>query len=290
MNTTWSEHVQGINTLYMSRKLRFDDMFFDQYDKNFGLDREKELWILEIGCGPGALAEALKRWYPNAKITAVDRDSAFVEYASAHISGVKFIEGDATKLPFGDNTFDVTISNTVQEHVEPEAFWGEQLRVLKPGGICLCLSARRGIYSSAPCLEETQEEKTFWEKARPWQEVNETYQVCQYPMTEAEIPMSMEQNGFRAVTTGYAVIDLTPDAPKYPAEMAEAMIDTQRQTSLEAVASAELPGAEKIIEIINSKYDERLRLYRNGIRQWDTSVSVTMIIRGIKTAGSMNEG
>ena len=290
MNTTWSEHVQGINTLYMSRKLRFDDMFFDQYDKNFGLDREKELWILEIGCGPGALAEALKRWYPKAKITAVDRDSAFVEYASAHISGVKFIEGDATKLPFGDNTFDVTISNTVQEHVEPGAFWGEQLRVLKPGGICLCLSARRGIYSSAPCLEETQEEKTFWEKARPWQEVNETYQVCQYPMNEAEIPMSMEQNGFTAVTTGYAVIDLTPDAPKYPAEMAEAMIDTQRQTSLEAVASAELPGAEKIIEIINSKYDERLRLYRNGIRQWDTSVSVTMIIRGIKTAGSMNEG
>ena len=184
----------------------------------------------------------------------------------------------------------MTISNTVQEHVEPEAFWGEQLRVLKPGGICLCLSARRGIYSSAPCLEETQEEKTFWEKARPWQEVNETYQVCQYPMNEAEIPMSMEQNGFTAVTTGYAVIDLTPDAPKYPAEMAEAMIDTQRQTSLEAVASAELPGAEKIIEIINSKYDERLRLYRNGIRQWDTSVSVTMIIRGIKTAGSMNEG
>ena len=290
MNTTWSEHVQGINTLYMSRKLRFDDMFFDQYDKNFGLDREKELWILEIGCGPGALAEALKRWYPKAKITAVDRDSAFVEYASAHISGVKFIEGDATKLPFEDNTFDVTISNTVQEHVEPEAFWGEQLRVLKPGGICLCLSARRGIYSSAPCLEETQEEKTFWEKARPWQEVNETYQVCQYPMNEAEIPMSMEQNGFTAVTTGYAVIDLTPDAPKYPAEMAEAMIDTQRQTSLEAVASAELPGAEKIIDIINSKYDERLRLYRNGIRQWDTSVSVTMIIRGIKTAGSMNEG
>ena len=74
MNTTWSEHVQGINTLYMSRKLRFDDMFFDQYDKNFGLDREKELRILEIGCGPGALAEALKRWYPKAKITAVDRD------------------------------------------------------------------------------------------------------------------------------------------------------------------------------------------------------------------------
>ncbi len=31
MNTIWSEHVQGIMTLYLSRKLRFDNMFFDQY-------------------------------------------------------------------------------------------------------------------------------------------------------------------------------------------------------------------------------------------------------------------
>ncbi len=282
MNTTWSEHVQGINTLYMSRKLRFDDMFFSQYDKLFGLDRENELRILEIGCGPGALAEALKRWYPNAKITAVDRDSAFIKYASDHIRGVEFMEGDATDLPFADNSFDVTISNTVQEHIEPSAFWGEQLRVLKPGSICLCLSARRGIFSSAPCVEETQEEKAFREKAKSWQELNKIYQVCQYPMSEAEIPVSMEQNGFTDVTTGYAVIDLTPDAPKYSAEMAEAMIEAQRQTSLEAVASAGLAGAETMTGIINSKYDERIRLYRNGIRQWDTSVSITMIIRGIK--------
>ena len=285
MNTIWSEHVQGINTLYMSRKLRFDDIFFDQYDKHFGLDHDKELRILEIGCGPGALAETLKRWYPNAKITAVDRDSAFIEYASAQINGVEFMEGDATLLPFEDNTFDVSISNTVQEHVEPRLFWSEQLRVLKPGGICLCLSSRRGIYSLAPCARDTQEERAFWEKAKPWQEVNKAFGVCQYPMTEAEIPISMEQNGFTGVTTGYAVIDLTPDAPKYTAQMAEAMIEAQRQTSLEAVASADLPGAEKIIDIINSKYDERLRLYRNGIRQWDTSVSITMIIRGIKSTG-----
>ena len=39
MNTVWSEYVQGINTLYLSRKLRFDDAFFDQYDRVFDLDR-----------------------------------------------------------------------------------------------------------------------------------------------------------------------------------------------------------------------------------------------------------
>ena len=54
MNSLWSDNVQGIFTLYLSRKLRFDDMFFKQYRKLFDLDQDKELKILEIGCGPGA--------------------------------------------------------------------------------------------------------------------------------------------------------------------------------------------------------------------------------------------
>ena len=37
MNTIWSEHVQGTMTLYLSRMLRFDDMFFEQYKDVFDL-------------------------------------------------------------------------------------------------------------------------------------------------------------------------------------------------------------------------------------------------------------
>ena len=117
MNNVWSEHVQGIMTLYLSRKLRFDDVFFEQYNRVFHLDTEADLKILEIGCGPGALAESLHRWYPKAEITAIDRDSNFISFAQDKIAGVTFMEGDATRLPFADNSFDVTISNTVQEHV-----------------------------------------------------------------------------------------------------------------------------------------------------------------------------
>ena len=95
MNTIWSEHVQGIKTLYLSRKLRFDDMFFEQYQRTFKIDTNIKMKILEIGCGPGALAEALHRWYPNAEIIAVDRDSNFISYARESITGVEFLEGDA---------------------------------------------------------------------------------------------------------------------------------------------------------------------------------------------------
>lgn len=280
MNTVWSDHIQGIQTLYLSRKLRFSDAFFDQYKKAFDIDPRKELKILEIGCGPGALAESLHRWYPNAKITAIDRDHNFVSFGRQHVTGVEFIEGDAARLPFADHTFDVTISNTVQEHIEPGAFWGEQRRVLKPGGICLCLSARKGLHCTAPCLKTTKEEEEFWQSI-PSENELEKYGVCKYPMSESGLPASMEQHGFQDVQTNYAVINLTPDDPQYPAQMAEEMIEAMRSTSLEAIKSAHSSADENAIQAVNSKYNERLRLYHDGIKQWDTSVSITMILRGI---------
>lgn len=269
-------------TLYLSRKLRFDDVFSEQYKKSFDLDENSDIKILEIGCGPGALAESLHRWYPKAQITAIDRDSNFISFAKENISGIEFREGDATQLPFCDQSFDVTISNTVQEHIEPTAFWSEQRRVLKPGGVCLCLSARKGLHCAAPCLEVTPEEKEFWENCLQPNDELDKYGVCRFPMSEAELPASMEQNGFLNVTTGYAIIDLTPDAPKYSAQMAETMIEAMRQTNLEAIQCNHSNQAEKAISAVNAKYDQRLRLYREGIKQWDTSVSVTMIIRGTK--------
>ena len=284
MNTVWSKKVQGIKTLYLTRQLRFDDLFFPQYEKLFDLDKNAPLKILEIGCGPGALAQALHRWYPNAQITAVDRDSNFISFAKENCPGIEFLEGDATALPFAADTFDVTISNTVQEHIEPTAFWGEQLRVLKKGGICLCLSTRKGIYCTAPCLEETAEEKEFLTALPDFQEELKKYEVCQFPMTEAELPASMEANGFTNITTGYAVINLTPESPEYSKQFAEKIIEANRQVALEAVECAR--SVDKIkrkvaASAINKKYDERLALFHAGKKQWDTSVTITMVVRGI---------
>lgn len=282
MNDIWSEHVQGVMTLYLSRKLRFDDAFFEQYDRLFQLEHDQAYRILEVGCGPGALAGSLRRWYPNAQITAIDRDSNFIAFAKADLPGIDFLEGDATRLPFEDQTFDVVISNTVQEHVEPAAFWREQRRVLRPGGICLCLSARKGLQCTAPCLEMTAAEKVFWDSVSPSDDTFERYGVGKYWLSEAELPAAMEQYGFAEVSTGYAIIDLTPDSPKYAPAMEETMIGAMRANDLEAIASAHAPNAREAVDAVNARYDERIRLYRAGIRQWDTSVSVTMVVRGIR--------
>ena len=182
MDAVWSQYIQGCMTLFASRRLRFHDRFRDRYLPLFDLS-DKPLRILEIGCGPGALAEALHRWYPKAEITGLDRDREFVHFAREHVPGVEFLEGDATALPFQDGSFDAAISNTVQEHVEPSAFFGEQLRVLKPGGVCLVLSSRRGLHAAAPCLAWNEEERAFWDKVTTLDDSMERFSVARYAMS-----------------------------------------------------------------------------------------------------------
>ena len=289
MDTIWSRYVQGCMTLYSSRRLRFHDRFRHRFAELFALG-DRPLRILEVGCGPGALAGALHRWYPQAEIIGLDRDREFVRFAREHEPGVLFREGDAMALPFPEGQFDVTISNTVQEHVEPSGFFGEQLRVLRPGGVCLVLSSRRGLHAGAPCLEWDEGEKAFWGKVMELDDSMEKYGICRYPMSEAELPAAMEKYGFRNVQTGYVLADLTPDDPRVSPALAREMILSGKVNDLEALDSAALTlgerirpeERERIRERIEEKYARRLEQYARGEKQWDTSVSVIMVLRGVK--------
>lgn len=290
MNNIWSKYVQGTKTLYYSRKLRFDDMFAWQYKKLFELDETMSLKILEIGCGPGALAGALHRWYPKAEIVAIDRDTDFISFAKEHESGITFMEGDATALPFDDDSFDVVISNTVSEHIEPSRFYAEQIRVLKKNGICLILSSRKGIAVTPSCITPNEYEKKFWKKVEQYDDTMNKYSICKYPMNEAELPIAMEKYGFNNISTGFATIDLTPDNPKFSAALAHKMIDADRYADLDAIDSllhtmpehVTVEEIERMKRLTNTKYDTRIEQYDRGEKQWNTNVSIIMVVRGIK--------
>lgn len=106
---------------------------------------------LDVGCGSGALTIACAKNNPHGKMIGIDRWGK--EYASynktlcesnAKAEGVKnvsFQSGNALKLDFPDETFDVVTSNYVYHNVvgtNKQDCLRETLRVLKKGG-CFAL-------------------------------------------------------------------------------------------------------------------------------------------------------
>lgn len=293
-STIWSTFIQRPETLYKTRAIRFRDESRQLFLK--ALDLKDGMSILEIGCGPGAFCHALKRWLPNSKITGLDRDSAFIEYAiekSRELdSKCDFIIGDATKLKFPDNTFEATISHTVIEHVETTKFLTEQYRVLSPGGILSELSVRTGIpANSEPWKNVSEEEKTFWDKLGPYFKASEQkYGVAGYSISETELPKRMMETGLRDISIDFLVQTVIPNNPDVSPTLTKAMIEANRQLALDGVilGQALAPNVlsngeiERLRWLINSRFDQRIHLYESGEKVWDVSASVILIARGYK--------
>ena len=91
--------------------------------------------VLDVGCGAGQVAKAVKRERPDLDVLACDVSRAAISVASASPGGVDFRLATAERLPFGDGELDFVWIFDVLEHVEdPDAVLREVARVLKPGG------------------------------------------------------------------------------------------------------------------------------------------------------------
>lgn len=97
--------------------------------------------LLDVGCGFGAAALMFQQQYEVSKVVGVNVTEHHLEFAraSAEERGVQdtvsFRFGDATRLPFDDQSFDKVIALESAFHFDSrEAFLGEAARVLKPGG------------------------------------------------------------------------------------------------------------------------------------------------------------
>ena len=96
--------------------------------------------VLDIGCGLGGPSRMLAEVY-NCQVTGIDLSEEFVRTATALSKLVKlsdktrFVQGDATALPFEDNAFELVWTQHAQMNIrDKEGFYGEVNRVLKPGG------------------------------------------------------------------------------------------------------------------------------------------------------------
>lgn len=93
------------------------------------LDRR---WVLDVGGGPGYFADAFRA--AGATYNSLDADLG--ELSGLGDPGPGTVLGSGMDLPFRDDSFDVTYSSNVLEHVDkPWQMADEMVRVTRPGGL-----------------------------------------------------------------------------------------------------------------------------------------------------------
>jgi len=97
--------------------------------------------VLDLGSGAGTDSlVAAQMVGESGRVTGIDMTPQMLAKARAaaaemRLEHVEFVEGEAEQLPFGDDSFDVVISNGVIDLIpDKEAVFTQLFRVLAPGG------------------------------------------------------------------------------------------------------------------------------------------------------------
>jgi ubiquinone/menaquinone biosynthesis C-methylase UbiE len=104
------------------------------------VDLKENQNYLEVGCGNGHTCKYLASKY-HLNVTGTDVDPEMIQFAKGNIDdirSIRFLEMDATKMPFEDSEFDIVLSFGVIHHI---GNWQKALeeisRVLKPQGFLI---------------------------------------------------------------------------------------------------------------------------------------------------------
>lgn len=138
----------------------------------------RNLKILDLGCGTGKMLKILKQF---GETTGVDSSKKAIAYAKVKGAG-KVVLGNATKLPFRAESFDLVTAMELLEHIKDDAgALREWFRVLKPGGV-LFLTAPAYVWMWGPADKFAHHERRY---------------------TRGQLVTLLKSNGFRPVRASY---------------------------------------------------------------------------------------
>jgi ubiquinone/menaquinone biosynthesis C-methylase UbiE len=125
-------------------KLHYLDKALNHLHKKAQAQADKQMKVLELGCGAGVPTAQILAAEPGVHLTAVDISAAQLALARKRIpnDNVKFVESDMMALEFEDGSLDAVIAFYSIIHLPRD----EQLvlisrigKWLKPGGVCLIM-------------------------------------------------------------------------------------------------------------------------------------------------------
>ncbi|MCI0430168.1 MAG: class I SAM-dependent methyltransferase [Rhodospirillales bacterium] len=92
---------------------------------------------LDVGCGTGALSEAITQSCTPGRLAGIDPSAPFLDFARRQLgpNAVELRQGDAQDLPFAAAEFDRVVSGLVLNFVPDQSrAAAEMVRVARPGG------------------------------------------------------------------------------------------------------------------------------------------------------------
>jgi SAM-dependent methyltransferase len=97
--------------------------------------------LLSVGCGPGVFLRELSKSHPQMDVAGLDLSASRIRDAKQRLKGLpnaRVYVGEATALPFEDNSFDLVFCRFLLEYLPDKlAAVREMARVCRPGGMVM---------------------------------------------------------------------------------------------------------------------------------------------------------
>lgn len=101
--------------------------------------------VLDLGCGPGDIAQRFARTFPECRIVGVDGSKTMLEFGSKAIarSGlqarIRLIEARLPAASLAEGNFDTVISNSLLHHLAQPAVLWDTVKSCGSGGAVVCI-------------------------------------------------------------------------------------------------------------------------------------------------------
>lgn len=102
-------------------------------------NREKDIYVIDIGCGTGTVAKKIKEYFPYAKITCLDFAENMILMAKAKLKDfddISYLLCDFSEFEF-DKGYDVVVSSLSLHHLgrDKKQFYQKVFTNLTDGGV-----------------------------------------------------------------------------------------------------------------------------------------------------------
>ncbi len=145
LNYGYAPTDERVEALELPPEIEPDRYPIQLYDKIAGAIALRGLDVLEVGCGRGGGASFVFERHEPRSMVGLDLSESSIDHCTERYarSGLRFVAGDAERLPFPDASFDIVL-NVESSHCYPDTarFFASVARVLRPGGVLLFADLR----------------------------------------------------------------------------------------------------------------------------------------------------